>query len=57
MPIVSVRDLAHDMKAVLSRLDEDNETLLARATANRSWRSYRSTQPRRSATSSSQRGK
>ncbi|HSZ04249.1 MAG TPA: type II toxin-antitoxin system Phd/YefM family antitoxin [Solirubrobacteraceae bacterium] len=28
MPIVSIRDLAHDMKAVLSRVEEDDETLL-----------------------------
>jgi prevent-host-death family protein len=28
MPIVSIRDLAHDMKAVLSRVEEEDETLL-----------------------------
>src|SRR5437588_2167003 len=28
MPIVTVRDLAHEMKTVLSRVEEDNETLL-----------------------------
>ncbi len=34
MPIVSVRDLAHDMKAVLSRVEEDNETLLVTRNGN-----------------------
>lgn len=34
MPIVSIRDLAHDMKAVLSRVEEDNETLLVTRNGN-----------------------